>query len=602
MRRSTLRSRPAVLAAARRAEQAVDPGPDVEPEPAPVDVRPIPGLARPAAGGGAEPADPWGGARVPGDVLATLGARRGGGEPLPPGVAAPMARELRRDLSAVRVHTGPTADRLTRSVQSIAFTQGSDIYFSRGAYRPSTPSGSHLLAHELAHVGQDAAGSPAIIGRADDPAEAMADRVADRVAPLLRRSAAPPPDVAPPPDAAPHPASAPHPAAAPHSAAAPHPDATEQAGGAVRRRFSVTSGDVNALRSKAGVRKGARTKDTLDKIGRLLDRHPARRDELEIIQSLLTIGALGHHWLDRHRGEGDRAKIDLVETIVAEASRDHAQLLAQRRYVADARAGSGLGGPADPRVSSTPLTMQVGDQPSKQAGTLAGAALAPRAANQYRAPVVDLVAGLGLTEAEILAIKTFTNEDYKYLNPAVAGDDAWMGDQRPALQLLFNNQAASSYGRQGDAQTDLGKLKAEGVLHAGVMMQAVAKLEPKVGTVYRGERLTQREFDQKYGRATMNFKTFASLTTDPAVGRGFATRLPNRKDQTLSVFCQFDVTDARDISMLSVNQIEKEWLVLPGASFVVSGVVDISADQKPEPGITRWLEVHLRQVAANRRL
>jgi hypothetical protein len=253
----------------------------------------------------------------------------------------------------------------------------------------------------------------------------------------------------------------------------------------VRRRFSVSSVDVNALRSKAGVRKGARTRDSLDKIGRLLEQHRDRRDELEIIQSLLTIGALGNHWLDKHRAEQDWGKINLVETIVAEASRDHAQLLAQRRYLADARAGSGLGGPPDPRASSTPLTMQVSDTAAGQAGRLATAARAPRVATQQRTPAVDLVANLGLTEAEILAIKTFTNEDYKYMNPAIVGDDVWMADQQPALQSLFSYQAKSSYGRQGDLHTDLRKLKAEGVLHGGVLMQAVAKLEPKVGRVYR---------------------------------------------------------------------------------------------------------------------
>lgn len=492
-------------------------------------VLPVPGLARSAPDradaattGGTDAAiadlpraavDPLGGGPVPHSVLSALRARRGAGDPLPPGVIAPMERELRRDLSSVRVHTDPGADRLTRSVPS-----------------PPVP------------------GPTPVFGPSPAPGPVGADD------------------------------------------------------GAVRRRFSVSSVDVNALRSKAGVRKGARTRDTLDKIGRLLDQHPARRDELEIIQSLLTIGALGNHWLDKHRAEQDWDKINLVETIVAEASRDHAQLLAQRRYVADARAGSGLGGPTDPRASSTPLTMQVNDSPAAQAGKLAIAARAPRVADQHRAPAVDLVAALGLTEAEILAIKTFTNEDYKYMNPAIVGDDVWMGDQQPALQSLFSYQAQSSFGRHGDVQADLRKLKSEGVLHGGVLMQAVAKLEPKVGKVYRGERLTQAEFDQKYAQGTVNFKTFASMSTEAGVGRGFSIRLPNRKNQTLSVFCEFDVIDARDISMLSVNHAEKEWLLLPGATFAVTAVKDITAGQKPVDGITRWLEVRLRQTAMLRRI
>jgi hypothetical protein len=100
----------------------------------------------------------------------------------------------------------------------------------------------------------------------------------------------------------------------------------------------------------------------------------------------------------------------------------------------------------------------------------------------------------------------------------------------------------------------------------------------------------------------MTFKTFASLSTDPGIGRDFSVRRANRDDQVLSVFCEFDVTDARDISMLSVNQIEKEWLLLPGANFVIEGVTDISANKEPVNGITKWLEVRLRQATALRRI
>ncbi len=63
-----------------------------------------------------------------------------------------VARQLGLDLSDVRIHTDPEADRLAGSMQSVAFTQGSDIYFARGAYAPVTATGSQLLAHELAHV------------------------------------------------------------------------------------------------------------------------------------------------------------------------------------------------------------------------------------------------------------------------------------------------------------------------------------------------------------------------------------------------------------------------------------------------------------------
>jgi hypothetical protein len=139
----------------------------------------------------ADPADPLGGTQAAPAVWDAL-RRRGGGTPLNPTDADRFGSQLGTDLSAVRVHTGPAADNIARSVQATAFTHGSDIYFSQGTYAPGTSSGDHLLAHELAHVAQGSSGASAgtsgapMIGRADDPAEAAADRVADSVMDSLR--------------------------------------------------------------------------------------------------------------------------------------------------------------------------------------------------------------------------------------------------------------------------------------------------------------------------------------------------------------------------------------------------------------------------------
>ncbi len=63
------------------------------------------------------------------------------------------------DLARVRVHDGPRADRAARSVGARAFAIGNDLVFAEGAYRPAEPEGRRLLAHELAHVRQDATAS-----------------------------------------------------------------------------------------------------------------------------------------------------------------------------------------------------------------------------------------------------------------------------------------------------------------------------------------------------------------------------------------------------------------------------------------------------------
>jgi Domain of unknown function (DUF4157) len=165
-------------------------------------VPPIGGLA--LGGGGLPPdpvlrsatgpaSDPLGGSPIPSGVLTALRRRAGAGQRLPAPLAGRVSEQLGHDLSGVRVHTDSEADAIADSVQAVAFTHGSDIYFRTGAYAPGIESGQRLLVHELTHVAQaataDRPAGPAIIGAANDPAEQAADRSADRIVPALRRQA-----------------------------------------------------------------------------------------------------------------------------------------------------------------------------------------------------------------------------------------------------------------------------------------------------------------------------------------------------------------------------------------------------------------------------
>lgn len=180
--------------------------PDIaEAEPAPLEhyawVPPVGGLALGGVGLPPDPvlrsatgsaSDPLGGSPIPPGVLTALRRRAGAGQRLPAPLAGRVGEQLGHDLSGVRVHTDSEADAIADSVQAVAFTHGSDIYFRTGAYAPGAESGQRLLVHELTHVAQaattDRAG-PAIIGAANDPAEQAADRSADRIVPALRRQA-----------------------------------------------------------------------------------------------------------------------------------------------------------------------------------------------------------------------------------------------------------------------------------------------------------------------------------------------------------------------------------------------------------------------------
>ena len=64
----------------------------------------------------------------------------------------------------MRVHKDGEADSLARSVSARAFTTGTDVYFADGEFKPDSPEGKELIAHELAHVVQQR-GAPDHAGR-----------------------------------------------------------------------------------------------------------------------------------------------------------------------------------------------------------------------------------------------------------------------------------------------------------------------------------------------------------------------------------------------------------------------------------------------------
>jgi hypothetical protein len=161
-----------------------------------LELHPVSGLlgCPPALRRHAPVADPLGGTAAGESIVQALRRRQGGGLRLTGTVAEPLGRELGIDVSTLRVHADPEAGSIARSVQAEAFTYGNDIYFAPGSYQPSSGAGQRVLAHELSHVAAQRSGTdrgsrgPLTIGRADDPAEAAADRSADRVVGALRRS------------------------------------------------------------------------------------------------------------------------------------------------------------------------------------------------------------------------------------------------------------------------------------------------------------------------------------------------------------------------------------------------------------------------------
>ena len=74
---------------------------------------------------------------------------------MPDDVKQRMEESFNTDFSGVRVHPESSS---APEVGALAYTQGTDIHFAPGQFKPDTSTGQQLLGHELAHVVQQAAG------------------------------------------------------------------------------------------------------------------------------------------------------------------------------------------------------------------------------------------------------------------------------------------------------------------------------------------------------------------------------------------------------------------------------------------------------------
>lgn len=218
------------------------------------------------------------------------------------------------------------------------------------------------------------------------------------------------------------------------------------------------------------------------------------------------------------------------------------------------------------------------------------------------AKINRLMQDYDMSEAEVIAIRTYTADNYKYINPAVANQKDkdykpadWMDQNRPK-----NPGADQDTYDQGRAD-EPGSKKSyyeEGALHAGMMMEAFKKLKPKTAVLHRGARFSPAQFASQYPKGkTIPYEAFVSQTTDPDVARGFANGQGGAAaDATVSVMIEAHISNARDIQEFSVYKSEKELLVPPNTMLVVDDIEDDPRNDVGNPPATEWKKVVLKQV------
>ena len=193
---------------------------------------------------------------------------------------------------------------------------------------------------------------------------------------------------------------------------------------------------------------------------------------------------------------------------------------------------------------------------------------------------------------EVAAIKVFTGDDYKYINPTMANNPAWLEGQKKAHGLPGTNAAYFE----------------EGTLHAGVAMQGLAKFAPYNKPVYRGASFPKASVKVDIGQF-VSFNSFASASKLKSKAEDFAytSSRPSLVEtkagappRDVGILYELHRPGGRDVSEFSLAGEEEEVVLLPGSRFRIDSVQPISAPGGPNAKgspITEWFYVKCSNTA-----
>jgi outer membrane protein OmpA-like peptidoglycan-associated protein len=96
--------------------------------------------------------------KVTQDIEYRIQSLKGGGQPLPESARSYFEPRFGYNFRNVRLHTNAEAGKISKALNAQALTIGSNILFRNGQYSLETSARGKLMAHELAHVVQQAQG------------------------------------------------------------------------------------------------------------------------------------------------------------------------------------------------------------------------------------------------------------------------------------------------------------------------------------------------------------------------------------------------------------------------------------------------------------
>lgn len=177
----------------------------------------------------------------------------------------------------------------------------------------------------------------------------------------------------------------------------------------------------------------------------------------------------------------------------------------------------------------------------------------------------------GLTQGELRAIRTYTADNYKYINPAISNYTAGLESHIAPKDKDGNGPAAKP--------EDIKTARLEGAAHAAMAMKGLRKLPPYTGVAYRGFLLNLDRFKKLFpaqGAGSNDILQGTSKGLD--VPAGFLYRGGSAPIEVWMEVHYSGRGAGRDVQHLSTLPHELEVLMLPGAKYDVVSIEKVSYD------------------------
>lgn len=483
------------------------------------------------------------GGEVDGKTALAIQRAKSGGRTVPKQVAAELQSQIGVDVGHARIHTGKRAENLNRKLNAEAFTHGRDIFFNKGAYQPGTASGKQLLAHELTHVAQ-------------------------QTAPQAGRNS-----------------------------------------NVVQRRLKFKPEDLDGEVSKRGKRAGKfGFESTFSKIQRYLTDYWDAGDDLQLQAVLLAkMDVEIKKWtqrfnrkehFDSNHGLKSMSLAKLKSAIDVELPKVKDKIasvdfMKKYTYGSDYSQGMSISGIDDPLslgkqmkhmekhnipMPANPNDLRIPDGKGGEKGTLTPQSQWDDLGKRYKQEK-----SYGLTPANRAALQSYTGDQYRWMNPAMANNQGW-------FQGTMNEKLGAQDERTNDKKWRK-KAMAQNKEIGNMLVSTLHKLPnwKQDKTIYRGETIPEDEAQQVHAGVVKTFPIFVS--TSQALSTPLS-QLGSFKSPARPWGIVYHIKESKtgkDVAPWSNSPGEAEILFAPNTKFLVTKVLERDDAKK-------MIEVEVRQV------